>query len=982
MDEEVKDDMVQENPDRKKATILPFPVVCIGASAGGLEALQEFFRHMPAHPGAAFVVIQHLSPDYKSLMDELLARCTPMVIHRVEDGMRVSRDHIYLIPPRKNMTILHGKLLLSDHAPGKVLNLPIDIFLRSLARDQEKNAIGIILSGTGSDGTLGIRAIKESGGIAMAQDDRSAKFDGMPRSTIATGIVDFILPPAQLADELVNYIKHPFISKGQQIEQIIGQNDSYLSKIVSILRDAKGVDFSEYKPNTIIRRLEKRISINRFSRVEEYIQFLAYNSREIQTLFNEMLIGVTRFFRDEESFHALEEKALPVIFRDAEKTKQLRIWVAGCSTGEEAYSLAILFTEYKQRHDLNVSIKIFATDLDSNALEYAGTGVYPESVMTDISPERLSRFFIRKPEGYRINESIRSMIIFARHDVLNDPPFTKINLISCRNMLIYFNTPAQQKVLSFFYLALTNRGYLFLGSSESVGPVNEGFSTEDSKNKIYRQRDGFRPPQIPSFGTAVVNRSRSELHSISTYPKTSRPRLSLLDGIFDEILGDYVPPSVIVDESYEIVHTIHQVGRYLSIPVGQVSLNLLKMMPKELAVVVSSLLRRASKSKGEVAINNITLESLGENELAISCRKILDNRNGETFFLVSFQESEGLPSRTKTQPIDTVDIKNQYMDRIDELEKELQFKSESLQATVEELETSNEELQSSNEELIASNEELQSTNEELQSVNEELYTVNSEHIRKIEDLTELTADMENLLTNTGTGTLFLDRDLLIRKINSVASELTHIRTSDTGRPIQHISLGHLHEDFVSDVEKVMTSLQPREREVQSKSGRKYLMSIVPYRTAENAVNGTIITFVDITSLKCSEERIHLLYQTMKQGVVFQDADGAIVEANKAAEQILGLSLDQMKGLKSVDPHWRSIREDGSDLPGQEHPSMRALATGKVVSNEIMGVFNPKIDGTTWIRVNAIPLFHDGEKRPYQVYATFEEISVKKPKGKK
>lgn len=836
----------------QSGSLLDFPVVGIGASAGGLEALQEFFKAMPANSGAAFVVVQHLSPDYKSLMDELLARYTSMTIHRVTDGMMVEENHIYLIPPRMNMTIFHGRLYLSEHSANRTLNLPIDIFLRSLAKDQEKNAIAIILSGTGSDGTLGIRAIKEFGGMIMVQDDRSAKFDGMPRSSISTGMVDFILPPAQLADELVNYIKHPFVKQKQKIEALLNAGENQLAKVISILRDAKGVDFSDYKENTIIRRLEKRISINRFDNIEDYVLFLANNVREINILFNELLIGVTRFFRDDEAFRKLRNEVIASLIKKGSAQREIRVWVAACSTGEEAYSLAILFRELMNETNTYFDVKIFATDIDTVSIEYAGVGLYPDSIASDVSSDRIAKFFIRRENGYQVNETIRGMIIFARHNILQDPPFSKLDLISCRNLLIYLNNEVQQRILSTFYIALNEMGYLFLGSSESLGNVSDGFTVLDSKSKIYRQQKGYKPPHLQNFGVTSIHKTTSELKNIGSYVKSARLKTNSLEGVFDQILADYVPPSVIIDENFEIVHTIHHVGKYVSLPVGQVSLNLLKMLPRETGIIVNSLIRRADKKNSEVAIENVNTDNPSKT-LSISCKKLPNTRTGEIYYLVSFLEKDKKEQKAEVKKTETFDINVQYQERIEELEKELQFKSESLQATVEELETSNEELQSSNEELIASNEELQSTNEELQSVNEELYTVNSEHIRKIEELTELYADIDNLLKYTQIGNLFLDRDLTIRKINDVASSLTNILPSDIGRPVSHLSLRSLYPGFLDDIYGVTDTLIAVEKDVKDKNGVWFLMRILPYRNSENAIDGIIITFVNVSGIKESQQ---------------------------------------------------------------------------------------------------------------------------------
>ncbi len=1102
--------------------ILDFPVVGIGASAGGLEALQEFFSKMPSKPGAAFVIVQHLSPDYKSLMDELLARYTNMPINVVKDGMEVCENNVYLIPPKVTMEIHKGKLYLTALTEKRSLNLPIDVFFRSLAKDQEKNAIAIILSGTGSDGTLGIRSVKEMGGIIMVQDDRSAKFDGMPRSSISTGLVDFILPADKLAEELVVYIKHPFVKSKNQIENLLNTNQNSLAKVIAILRDEKGVDFGLYKQNTVIRRLEKRISINRFDNIEEYLNYLSDNPKEANILFNEFLIGVTRFFRDTEAFNKLKDKIIPQIINNTGSKQEIRIWVAACSTGEEAYSIAMLFKEYMDESSNYKEIKIFATDLDTKSLEFAGAGFYPESIVSDVTPERLAKYFTKRDSGYQINENIRSMIIFARHNLMQDPPFSKIDLISCRNLLIYLNADVQQKVLSMFYLSLNPNSFLFLGSSESLGNLADGFQIIDSKNKLFRMISDYKPEIVHNYGASAFYRGRNELKSLSTTLKNIKPKPKLLEGIIDDILADYIPPSVIIDERHEVIHTIHNVSNYISLPIGQVSLNLMKMLTKDLAIAVNSLIRRCSTTESKVVIENIKISD-NDQQISISCKKLINRNFGDTFYLISFIENIHQDRPSKMRKVESIELSTQYQERIEELEKDLQFKSESLQATVEELETSNEELQSSNEELIASNEELQSTNEELQSVNEELYTVNSEHIKKIEELTELNADMDNLLKNTRVGNLFLDRELNIRKVNEVASRITNILPTDRGRPIYHLSAKQLYNKFIDDVKSVIQTLQPVEREINVEDSEVYFMKIIPYRTSENAVNGIIITFIDITKLQQSRElvdslrkrlenallmgemawwewdyeqnivatgkgkyemlgyksgeignsyqdwtslihpddlpramhameeylqgiceyyfveyrikakdgsyiwyrdkggiieytdegtpknlvgivmninkektfnnnmnsklqsaqsemvksdlRYHLLFNSMKHGVVFQNAEGEIVDINPAAISILGVNPNIENKLDSNSEQWQALDSNKNPFPGDEHPSMVALKTRKSVDNVIMGVYNPKKQAYVWIKVNAIPVF-DSTGLLTQVFTMFKEIDIK------
>ncbi len=918
---------------------LGFTVVGIGASAGGLEALQDFFKNMPEESGVAFVIVQHLSPDYKSLMDELLARFTKMAIHRVRDGIEVKPDNLYLIPPRKNMTIFNGKLFLTEQDHSRAMNMPVDIFMRSLAQDQGTNAIGVILSGTGSDGTLGIRSIKEQGGMVIAQDDQSAKFDGMPRSTISTGMVDYILTPGEMPEALLNYVEHPFIQKTEKIENQITQDEDYLSKIIMIIRDVTGVDFSNYKETTIIRRIEKRISINRYDSIEDYVSFIASNKREVNILYKDLLIGVTRFFRDHDSFERLKDKVIPELLKK-EKSKPIRVWCLAASTGEEAYSLAILFKEYMEDHKVSGDVKLFATDIDRDSVEFAGVGLYPESIVSDVSAERLSRFFTRIEDGYKVNENIRNMVVFASHNVLKDPPFSKMDLISCRNMLIYLNSEIQQKILSMMYFSLNKDGFLFLGSSESVGELSNGFHSLDTKAKIYKYKAGYKPPVNEVFSVPSLQKRQRDLKTVNTYQDKTRGKVPRLDSIFDDLLSEFVPPSVIIDENYTIVHTINNANKFLTIPQGQMSLNLLNMLPVELGTMVSSLLRRAGKNQKEVVYENIRLHEDENREISVSGRMLTDKKTKEIYYIVSFKEKEEQEqTEVDTKKVETIDADSHYQQRINELENELQYTKENLQATVEELETSNEELQASNEELIASNEELQSTNEELQSVNEELHTVNAEHQQKIEELTQLNNDMNNLLKNTNIGVLFVDSRLSIRKITEIAEQITNIRVSDIGRPIEQISLNHIYADFVNDIKGVLDTLQAKESEIKIKDGPWYLVRIVPYRTAENAVDGVIITFIDISRLKGFEKErdktYELIYNTLEYNPVAStivDKNGKITFANKKAEELFGITQKQINERSFDDQKWEITDLNGNTIPAEKLPFSQVMKEQKPIYN--------------------------------------------------
>lgn len=826
-------------------------VVGIGASAGGLEALQDFFKNMPLNSGLAFVVIQHLSPDYKSLMDELLARYTRIPIEIAVSGTEIQRDHIYLIPPRKNISIFHNQLLLEEQNTKKILNLPIDIFFRSLAIEKNKNAIGIILSGTGSDGTLGTRDIKEAGGMIMVQDDVSAKFDGMPKSSIATGLVDYVLPPSQMPEALINYIKHPMIRSEKMSEAILSQNIDSLTKIIMILRDFTGIDFSSYRENTILRRLEKRISINRFGTLDEYVLFLSESDKEKEVLFRELLIGVTRFFRDIEAFESLKANVFPSL----RGKKLIRVWSVGSSTGEEIYSLAILLSEFYESAEHECDIKIFSTDIDRRALDFASQGFYPDSIASDIDPALLVKYFVKMETGYQIKDSIRQMIVFASHNLLKDPPFSKLDILICRNLFIYLKPDVQTRILSMFYYSLNSDGYLFLGSSESIGDMRDAFEAVDSKWKIFRAKSGYNPPILRDLRTEKL--SKIDIESVSFNSGRLIPGYGVkFDQITNLLLSEILPPSVIIDSSDNIIHVVKDIGFVVKFNPGRFTSNLLEIIPKDIALFVSALLRRVRRENLKCLSEAIgPVKSLDGLSIIVTVR-IIETEKAR-FFLVSFDKKKKNKIRSvKNVFQSSFDI--EFGDRVTELQKELQTTKESLQATVEELETSNEELQSSNEELIASNEELQSTNEELQSVNEELFTVNSEYQAKIEELTRLNNDIHNLLVNTQVGALYLDRNLCIRKLTPTVSRLINIIPGDIGRPIYHFSTVKTYPSMMDDIQKVVDTLQPVDKEIGFPDGRYYLVDLRPYRTDNNAVDGVLLTFIEITKLKNEKERADLL----------------------------------------------------------------------------------------------------------------------------
>jgi two-component system CheB/CheR fusion protein len=961
-----------------------FPVVGLGASAGGLEALQSFFEILPENLGAAYVIIQHLSPDYRSLMDELLARVTKLPIHIVSDGMKVKPNSIYLIPPKHNMTIYRDQLFLTRHQEDRGLNLPIDIFLRSLAKDKEKNAVGIILSGTGTDGTLGIRAVKECGGMVMAQDSASAKFDGMPQSAISTGIVDYILAPDKMPIELQNYFKHPFIRKAEDIEVEISRDKDYLSKIISIIRDKKGTDFYNYKKNTLIRRLEKRISINQFVSLDDYIHFLQYDSNEINLLYKELLIGVTSFFREKEAYARLQEVVLPKIFHSEGARPRIRIWCIGCSTGEEAYSLAILCKEYMEANHLNADIKLFATDIDNDSIEIAGAGIYPASIASDVPAERLSKYFTTTEKGLQVNEAIRRMVVFARHDILQDPPFSKIDLISCRNMLIYFNTEAQRKVLAKLYYSLQDKGFLLLGTSESIGNLTEGFATIDTKWKIYQSIPGYRsmlkePIMLAADLQRPLRRSRKP---IALPGLSAAPKREFTESLFEDLVSSFIPPSVIIDSNYDILYTLHDLSDYLRIPSGRMSVNIMEMLPDELAIALRSLLRRARTEKAGAGFRDIKVSGDPPNTVDLHVRMSEDPKTQAVNYLVSFSRRSKAPEggpETEPHSPETGDFQAQYQERIVELERELQTKQESLQATVEELETSNEELQTSNEELVASNEELQSTNEELQSVNEELYTINSEYQDKIQELSELNNDVNNLLANTGIGALFLDRSRRIRKFTKVAADIANIRDADIGRPLAELSSANLYEEFPHDIEAVFETLQPRERELRDARGNWHLLRMLPYRNEENAVEGVIATFIDINPLKRMEkeaeqlgDRLSRALETGRLAWWEWDCRKNRLHFSEIESLHIGYQADEI-GERYEDWTSRMHPDDRHNA----HQEMKSLLEGHTSGFDVKYRLAAKDGRYVWLRDRGGVVEHDGEGRPLHLAGIVANINREK-----
>ena len=956
-----------ESSDKKKGDEsdfeLDFSVVGVGASAGGLEALENFFKNMPVDSGLAFVVIQHLSPDYKSLMVELLSKHTEMEVLRVEDGMKIKPNQVYLIPPKKNMTLFHGKLYLTEQNSGHGLNLPIDIFFRSMAEDLGERSIGIILSGTGSDGTLGLRAIKGAGGMVMVQDETSAKFDGMPRSAISTGLVDYILAVEEMGEQLIKYTKHPFVSKIEQKTNNKMANEDSFSKVLSLIRTRTGIDFTFYKPNTIVRRIERRISVNQVENTDEYLNLLMQIPNEIDVLYKELLIGVTKFFRDKDVYSAVFDKVIPRLISRKKENDSIRVWVVGCSTGEEAYSLAIMFQEYMLKVGKQYDVKIFATDLDKEAIEYASLGVYPESIAADVSEDRLKSFFKKNGDSFKVSDQIRQMVIFATHNIIKDPPFSKMDMISCRNLLIYLQPVMQKKVLSAFSFSITDGGYLVLGTSESVGEMSSYFTAFDNKNKIYFSNDIKKPPVIDDFYMPPAKSEKQKQAPIFTPKKAEKVKD---DGIFgnakDELFEEYVPPTIIVNENLELVHSYGDVNEYIKIPSGKVNLNVLHMVNSDLSIALSTAVHKSNKENNRTVYREVVIRDKDESKcINLIVKPFKQDEKGRAHSIIVFEKCSH--KQDENGDAEKYDADSKVNQRIQDLEQELKYTKENLQATIEELETSNEELQATNEELIASNEELQSTNEELQSVNEELYTVNSEYQNKIEELTELYNDINNWFKITSIGTIFLDLKLRIRKFTPGVSKFVNLLDSDIGRPIKHISYNFDYNEFLDNIDDVIKDLQPIEKELRTRDGELwFLLKIQPYRTLENAVKGIVVTFIDITTLKEYEHQIErdreLLMRILENSPLAKtmvDKTGSIVFANRKAEELLGLNKKELNGRKYNAPEFNSLNEKKEPMKDEEKPFHMILKNKESIYNVVEYVKKP--DGSfIKLIINGAPSF--------------------------
>ena len=878
-------------------------IVAIGASAGGLEAIHEFFDNMPSNGNLSFIIIQHLSPDYKSLLVELIAKHTHMDVLEADHMMEVKENSVYVIPNNKLLTIHQGKLILGEKSIEKAPNTAVDTLLRSLAIDQGSKAIAIILSGTGTDGSKGIVEIHKKGGLIMVQDPLTAKFDGMPNSAIATGVADLILTPELMPEEIFNYINEkpqPLILDGKPTEEM-------LPEVMMLIEKNCQQDFTNYKTPTIIRRITRRMGMLGYQDFEEYLKLLHNSADECKFLGKEFLIGVTKFFRDKAGFNALQNDVLLPLIRKKQEGEVLKIWIVACSTGEEAYSIAILIDELLQKEDKYLEVKIFASDIDQEAIEYASRATYEASNLLEIDPSLIERYFFRENDRYVVHSRIRKQIVFARHNVLKDPPFIKNDIVSCRNMLIYMNNILQKKIITTFEFALNTGGYLFLGPSESPVNINDGFKELNGKWKLYQKVTNdtrFNAERLPS---AQSLKTGKEMQFISTAREAVLLK-DLTDDFRAVLTEKYGFAALYIDKNFEIKEAIGDFRKYLSLPDRITSLNLMKMVGKDLSISLNAAIRKSVRENTEVVLSNFKGGANTDKPINIFVRPSGSTNN----VLVLLSESHELPHIRHAHENIAIPEAG-AASYIGELEEELKETRFNLQMAVESLETSNEELQSSNEELLSANEELQSSNEELQSLNEELHTLNTEHQLRIRELVELNDDLNNYFSSTEIAQVFVDGDFRIRKFNPAAIKMINLIESDIGRPIAHISTNIKDgNNFPEDIGNVIKNKQPLEKEVQLINGRTNLMRILPYVRQDNNVDGAVITFIDITNVRELNTIIHSVFNATQSAVMAfravrnrQDEikDFEWIAANYASDELLQQANEMYMGksLQAVFP---------------------------------------------------------------------------------
>ncbi|AEE18348.1 CheR family methyltransferase [Dokdonia sp. 4H-3-7-5] len=899
-------------------------IVAVGASAGGLEALNAFFNNVVENYDYSYIIIQHLSPDHKSLMAELLSKKTNVPIVAVTNDSEIKRSHIYVIPPSMNLIIENGHLILLNKPVAKTLNLPIDLFMSSLAEAYGKEAVGVILSGTGSDGTKGVQAIKEHGGVVLVQQPDEASFDGMPTSAINSGNVDYIVPAGEMIDEIHRYFNNEDVFNFK--EDISTEDNERLRSILNILHTNTNINFNYYKRPTILRRTERRMQNLKMGSFDQYIAYLKIHPEEVSVLYREFLIGVTKFFRDTNAWNLLEAETIPGIVRNKRDGDTIKVWDVACSTGEEAYSMALLFQEEIDRQEKDIKLKIFATDISEEHIALASQGVFSNTIVQSVSPSKLQKYFIKDGEEYKVAKDLRKKIIFSNHDILKDPPFKNMDMVSCRNLLIYLKPEVQTAVLHTLHYALKLNGFLFLGSSESITALRNSFETINGKLKIFKN---IHPSERLHSELLTSNADKSDfllsrkqkktvIHKKETFTNDIKMSIS------NVLLSQFDTASVYVDADFKVLDALGSFSKYAQLPESGFSLDLLKMLPDNLKTAVNSAARKAKRSKKDFIYNDVITPKAGADTVVnVLVKPVFQNNTDDCNYVVTFIEKELNPDSAVARG--TMNLAVAPDERIKDLIDEIEETRGELKKALEDAETSNEELQTLNEELLASNEELQSTNEELQSVNEELHTVNVEHIEKMDDLALLNADMDNILNSTQIATIFLDRQLTIRKFTPSIQEHFKLMKQDVGRPIDHFltQLGTGRKSSLrSKIETVMSTGEVNETQIDKKGGRSYIRRISPFYTGTNKIEGSVIAFVDITKTVDSQKKLKESQQKFKDfyendpvmHVSVDPSTGRIVECNKIFIETLGLnSRSEVVGRRIFDFYTDDSKAKGLGL---------------------------------------------------------------------
>ena len=916
-----------------------FPIVGIGASAGGLEAMEQFLKNVPEKSGMAYVVVQHLDPTQKGMLPELLQRITRLKVFQAKDNMLVSPDCVYVIPPNKSMSILHGKLQLFQPLESRGLRLPVDFFLRSLADDRKEGSIGLILSGMGSDGSTGLRAIKEKNGIVLVQDPDTAKYDSMPRNAIESVLADIVAPPQDLCRKLIEFLKHfPLVKSNIDFEI---KDQSSLEKIIFLLRTYTGNDFSQYKKSTMYRRIERRMGVHKISKIANYVALLQENPAEGEILFKELMIGVTSFFRDSKMWEKLGQEIIPAAIDKEPGNTMLRAWVPGCSSGEEAYSLAIVLKEVLEKINSpkHISLQIFATDLDDDAVETARKGIYPVNIEADVSSQRLSKYFVKTEDGYRVSNEIREMVVFAQHNLIMHPPFINIDIISCRNLLIYMDTDLQKKILGLFYFSLNNNGIMILGSSETLGSMGNHFEPEDNKLKIFKRAANAVAPDLVNFPSSYSRKTPAVIEKQASVVSNSNIQ-TLADQL---LLQQFSPPGVLVNDNGDILYISGRTGKYLEPAAGKANLNIFSMLREGLRQEFHLAFHQVLVKKGSIVLHNLKVGTNGHSKTLNISMQFIDKAGPlrNTIMIIFTDVPDVIDEKPQSKPRGKTSKSN----RENELEKELQYTREEMQSTMEEMQTSQEELKSTNEELQSANEELQSANEELtsskeemQSLNEELQTLNAELLAKVEDFSRVDNDMKNLLNSTDIATLFLDKELNIRRFTIQATKIFKLIKSDIGRPFTDQVSDLIYPEMAEDAKEVLRTLVFIEKQIPGKNGKWFSIRLMPYRTFDDRIDGLVITFIDISQLKRVEEHCRetmqiqsLLLNTSTDVILKLSTDWKIMEFNPEAVKFFGVK------------HENAINQDFFQMFVTEPTQSKTRQTLKKMINNLQGGrFKPEV----------------------------------------